>query len=187
MRLAEAAPNDAVAEGRAGMPTDWAVLYESTYADLVRFLYRKVWDAQRAEDLVQETFVRALPHDPDDPRAWLFTVASNLARDEARTSVRRRRHLELVRAEMDADPPAVPSPTDEMERQRRSEAVRVALEALSERDREILLLWDGGLSYAEIAQTTGLSPGAIGTTLARARSRLVAAHKEREQRHVASD
>ena len=31
------------------MPTDWAALYESMYADLVRFLYRKVWDAERAE------------------------------------------------------------------------------------------------------------------------------------------
>ncbi len=69
------------------MPTDWAALYESMYSDLVRFLYRKVWDAQRAEDLAQETFVRALRHDPEKPRAWVFTVASNLARDEARTAM----------------------------------------------------------------------------------------------------
>lgn len=169
------------------MPTDWAPLYESMYGDLVRFLYRKVWDAQRAEDLVQETFVRALGHDPDNPRAWLFTVASNLARDEARTAVRRRRHLELVRAEMRMNPPATPAPSEEAERRERTEAVRLALEALGAKDREILLLWDGGLSYTEIAEATGLAPGAVGTTLARARSRLVAAHREREQRNVASD
>lgn len=169
------------------MPTDWAALYETMYTDLVRFLYRKVWDAQRAEDLAQETFVRALRHDPDKPRAWLFTVASNLARDEARTAVRRRRHLTLIRAEMEDDPPAAPSPSECAEREERAASVRVALEALSERDREVLLLWDGGLSYSEIAEKTGLAAGAVGTTLSRARNRLVTAYKELEQRNVASD
>lgn len=169
------------------MPTDWAALYESMYEDLVRFLYRKVWDAQRAEDLAQETFVRALPHDPESPRAWIFTVASNLARDEARTAMRRRRHLKLIRAEMEDDPPASPGPSERVEREERSATVRLALDTLSERDREILLLWDGGLSYAEIADQTGLSAGAIGTTLSRARNRLVSAYREQEQRNVASD
>lgn len=169
------------------MPTDWAALYEATYGDLVRFLYRKVWDAERAEDLAQEAFVRALQHDPEDPRAWLFTVASNLARDEARSAVRRRRHLELIRAEIEGDPPAASSPSADAERRERVEAVRRALERLSDRDREVLLMWDAGLSYTEIAESTGLAQGAIGTTLARARSRLVAAYDGQERRDVASD
>jgi RNA polymerase sigma-70 factor (ECF subfamily) len=157
------------------------------YGDLVRFLYRKVWDAQRAEDLAQETFVRALRHDPEKPRAWVFTVASNLARDEARTALRHRRHLTLIRAEMEDDPPAAPSPSESVEKEERSATVRLALATLSERDREVLLLWDGGLSYAEIAEQTGLAAGAIGTTLSRARNRLVTAYKELKQRNVASD
>jgi RNA polymerase sigma-70 factor (ECF subfamily) len=131
--------------------------------------------------------VRALEHDPDRPRAWLFTVASNLAKDEARTAIRRRHHLKLIRAEMELDPPSTPPPSDAVEEQERSEGVRRALEALSERDRDVLLLWDGGLSYGEIAENTGLSPGAIGTTLSRARSRLVSAYKELEHRNVASE
>ncbi len=169
------------------MPTDWAALYEAMYGDLVRFLYRKVWDAERAEDLAQEVFVRALRHDPENPRAWLFTVAANLARDEARSAVRRRRHLELIRAETEADPPAASSPSADADRRERVEAVRQALEGLSDRDREVLLMWDGGLSYTEIAGSTGLARGAIGTTLARARNRLVAAYEEQERRDVASD
>ena len=40
-------------------------LYQSTYTAVVRFLYRKVWDAERAEDLAQEVFVRALAHRTD--------------------------------------------------------------------------------------------------------------------------
>jgi DNA-directed RNA polymerase specialized sigma24 family protein len=40
-----------------------------------------------------------------------------------------------------------------------------------------LLFWDAGLSYPEIAAQTGLALGAVGTTLARARRRLVDAHE----------
>ena len=65
---------------------------------------------------------------------------------------------------------------EELERSERHEAVRNALNRLSERDREILLLWDAGLSYDEISEQTGLARGAIGTTLSRARRRLVEAH-----------
>ena len=153
-------------------------LYRTTYATVVRFLYRKVWDADRAEDLAQEAFVRALDHDPDNPRAFVFTVAANLARDEARTAIRRRRHLELVKAEAAAE--VGESPAERIERQERQQVVRAALARLTERDREVLLLWDAGLDYDEIAAQTGLARGAIGTTLSRARRRLVEAHRALE-------
>src|SRR5258708_37744728 len=74
------------------MPDDLADVYRTTYPALVRFLYRKVWDADRAEDLAQEAFARALAHRPDNPRGWLFVVAANMARDEARPAARARRH-----------------------------------------------------------------------------------------------
>ena len=66
-------------------------LYRTTYNAVVRFLYRKVWDADRAQDLTQEVFVRAMAHRPEKPRAWVFAVAANLARDEARSAMRRKR------------------------------------------------------------------------------------------------
>ena len=165
------------------MSVDWAEMYRATYADLVRFLHRKVWDADRAQDLAQEVFVRALDQNPENPRAWLFTVAANLARDEARTEIRQRRHLHLVKDE--TAPAPAPAPDEELERAQREDQVRRALEALSERDREVLLLWDAGLSYPEIAAEAGLSVGAIGTTLARARRRLVEAFDAQEGEHVA--
>src|SRR5258708_37745315 len=55
--------------------------------------------------------------------------------------------------------------------------VRAAVDELSPRDREVLLLWDSGLSYEEIAAQTGLARGAIGTTLSRARRRLGQAYE----------
>lgn len=164
--------------------TDWGDIHRSTYADLVRYLHRKVWDADRARDLAQEAFARALESGgaPENPRAWLFRVASNLAKDEARSAVRRRRHLTLLRVETAQQ--EEPDPLERMDRDRRERAARAALEQLTERDREVLLLWDAGLSYTEIAAQTGMAIGAIGTTLARARRRLVEAHAQLEARHA---
>ena len=78
------------------MRDELETLYLTTYAAVVRFLYRKVWDADRAEDLAQEVFVRAMRHRPEKPRAWVFAVAANLARDEARSAIRRKKHLTLL-------------------------------------------------------------------------------------------
>lgn len=168
------------------MSTDWAEVYRTTYADLVRYLYRKVWDAARAEDLAQEAFMRVLDDEPDNPRAWLYRVASNLARDEVRSVIRRKRHLTLIKAE--SDDAVTPDPVEQLDRQRKQESARLALEELSDRDREVLLLWDAGMNYTEIAKHTGLAVGAIGTTLSRARKRLVAAFDAAagsEEKHVA--
>lgn len=166
------------------MSVDWAVVYRSTYQELVRYLHRRVWDVERAQDLAQETFVRAIDHDPENPRAWLFQVATNLARDESRSVLRRRKHLTLLKGEA-AEKRAEPEFVEEVEERERSERVRRALEALGERDREVLQLWDAGLDYTEIATQTGLAKKSIGTTLARARQRLAEAYHALEEGNVA--
>lgn len=165
------------------MSADWNDLYRAIYPDLVRYLHRKVWDEDRAQELAQEAFVRAIREEPEQPRAWLFTVASNLAKDESRTVLRRRKHLTLLAGDMEQQ--QVESPDRDLERTQRMESVKRALARLSERDREVLLLWDAGLNYEEIAAEAGLSVGAIGTTLARARKRLLAAHEDQEADRVA--
>ena len=153
------------------MSVDWGTVYRSTYQELVRYLHRRVWDVDRAQDLAQEAFVRAMDHEPDNPRAWLFRVATNLAADESRTVLRRRKHLTLLKGDAEAE--------------ERSAMVRRALESLADRDREVLQLWDAGLNYGEIAAQTGLSQGSIGTTLARARQRLAEAYHALEGGNVA--
>lgn len=165
------------------MSTDWARVYDEVFPDLVRYLYRKVWDAERARDLAQEAFARSLGREPNDPRSWVFTVAANLARDEARTEIRRRRHLTLIRVERETEP-APADPLERLERKEVGERARAALGRLGDRDREALLLRDAGLSYRELAEQLGLSIGAVGTTLARARRRLVEAF-EAEEDHAA--
>ncbi|MGD0484337.1 MAG: sigma-70 family RNA polymerase sigma factor [Gemmatimonadales bacterium] len=155
-------------------------MYEQYYASLVRLLYRRTGDRDRAEDLAQEVFVRALEAPPQNPKPWLFAVALNLARDDGRRAVRQERRLELLRAERGDT--AAPAADAEMERDEKAAGVRAALGLLSEKDREALLLQAEGFSYAEIAAALGLAPGAIGTTLARARRRLVEAYRAGEMR-----
>ena len=174
----EAAP----ATGPDPTPT-WDEVVEQHSDRVYRLAYRLTGNRHDAEDLTQEVFVRALRHEPESPRAWLFHVANNLARDEARKAITRREHLQLLRGEANGD--AVTEVADEMERSERIEAIREALEQLTERDRDALLLWEAGLSYTEIARELGLSVGAIGTTLARARQRLVRAYNALEEKHVA--
>jgi RNA polymerase sigma-70 factor (ECF subfamily) len=171
-------------EFRIDMPDDIAEVYRNTYPALVRFLYRKVWDQGRAEDLAQEAFARALVHRPDNTRGWLFVVAANMARDEARKAAREKRHLTLLKSEPEATELA---PEESIDADTQAHRVRVALDQLTPRDREALLLWDAGMSYDEIATQTGLARGAIGTTLARARRRLVEAYDAGQEggQHVA--
>ncbi len=166
------------------MSNDWAEIYRSTFPGLVRFLQGKVWDVERARELAQEVFVRALREQPRRPRAWLFQVAANLARDEARTALRRRDHLAVIEGGLSEVDPR-PDPLEVAAEAQRRRRVRDALDRLGERDREVLLLWDAGLDYGEIADRTGLSAGAVGTTLARARKRLVAAYGIEENDHAA--
>jgi len=111
-------------------------------------------------------------------------VAANMARDEARKAARERRHLTLLKSEPDAIEPA---PEERIDADTQAHRVRLALEQLTPRDREALLLWDAGMSYDEIAAQTGLARGAIGTTLARARRRLVEAYDAGQEggQHVA--
>src|SRR5437762_8011468 len=155
------------------MPDDIAEVYRNTYPALVRFLYRKVWDQGRAEDLAQEAFARALVHRPENTRGWLFVVAANMARDEARRAAREKRHLTLLKSEPDAVHSA---PEDEIDADTQRVRVRAALDQLTPRDRAALLAWASGLSCDEIAAQSGLARGAIVTAPARARRRLVDAY-----------
>lgn len=149
-------------------------LFAQYHPGILRMLIRRTGDPDRAEDLAAEVFARALAAPPHNPRPWLFAVALNLVREDGRRAVRQGRRLELLRAE---SPQHTESPDEVYDRNERTAQVRQALALLSERDREVLLLKAEGFDYDEIAATTGLAKGAIGTTLARARRRLVEAYR----------
>lgn len=142
-------------------------------------------DADQAEDVAQEAFVRlygaVVP--ASDVRPWLFTVATNLVRDGARSRARRRR---LLAAASVPAPAAAGADEHVLEEERKAE-VREALDRLSERDRQILLMRAEGFAYREIAEVVGVSPGSVGTLVVRALRRLVEAFESREDGDGAHD
>jgi RNA polymerase sigma-70 factor (ECF subfamily) len=163
------------------MTDDVERLFRTYNAPLVRYLTRRLGDRDWAEEVAQETFLRALRQDRiDNERAWLFAVATNLVRDEARKDARRRRHLALLAEQVKAAEAVEPEPTS-LERAQEAAMARRAVDALVERDRLALLMREEGLSYDEIAVALDLSPGSVGTTLSRARRRLVQVYEEQQR------
>ena len=151
-------------------------LFRTYHAPLMRYLTRRLGDRDWADEVAQETFLRALRQGPlTNERAWVFAVATNLIRDEARKDARRRHHLTLLAAE--SRDQQAPAPDTALERAQEQAVARRALDALSERDRNALLMREEGLDYHEIAEALELTVGSVGTTLSRARKRLVEAYE----------
>lgn len=161
--------------------TDLDRLFREYHQPLVRYLTRRLGDRDWAEEIAQETFLRALRQETIvSERAWLFAVATNLVRDDARKQARRRRRLELLQEQARAEEAVEPEPLT-IERVEEAAQARRALELLTERDREALLMREEGLDYTEIAAALELSHGSVGTTLARARRRLVEAYESLQE------
>ena len=150
-------------------------LYATHAPALYRYVLRQTGDAELAGDIVQETFMRLLRRPPRHvaPRAWLFQVATNLAREWRRTASRRERLLRVAPIDA-AHSDATPQPDGEVLARERHDAVHAALTQLSPRDRTILLMREEGFTHTEIATAVGTTPKSVGTLVARALAKLAA-------------
>lgn len=121
-------------------------------------------DADRARDVVQDTFVRLCQQDiakvRDGLKSWLFTVCRNRALDLLRKD-KRTQPLEEIRWQKVAGPGL--QPDEQTDFDERLASVMKMLDRLSDNQREVILLkFQQGLSYQEIQNITGLSSGNIG-------------------------
>jgi len=150
---------------------EFRAVFESRFAELFRWLDRYCGDASLAADAAQETFVRlyARGEMPDDVRAWIVSVALNLVRDEQRRTTRRR--LLLMRRPAGATmADTEPSPEEEMLAAERRALVRRTLDAMTPRERALLLLREEGYSYREMAVALALNESSVGALLMRAKA-----------------
>lgn len=154
---------------------DVAGLFAEHHPALFRYLARWTGDRDLAADAAQEAFVKLMekPPQPGQTRAWLFRVATNAARESART---RGRHLRLLEQSPGRVPigDAPPNPDAALDASEKQRMVRQALDALGERDRTILLMREEGFSHREIAEAVGTTTGSVGTLIARALDKLAA-------------
>ena len=154
---------------------------------LVTVLQHLIGGRDQAEDLAQDVFLRLYrarkSYQPTAKFAtWLFTIANNVASNALRSRSRRREvHLPvhdtgpLSVKPMDAVVQAGSGcmPARQLDKAETREIVRLALEALNERQRMAVLLNKfEGMSYADIAEIMELSPQAIKSLLSRARGNL---------------
>ena len=149
-----------------------ASIYEADRASLEGFVRTITHDQEVAEEICQEAFTKLLMEaragrTPDNPRAWLRRVASNLAISRGRhNQVVERKHSALVSYEL-GDSAEVAALRHEDAR-----ATFQALAQLHATDRRALLMAASGLSGAEIGERLGRSNGATRTLLCRARQKL---------------
>jgi RNA polymerase sigma-70 factor (ECF subfamily) len=142
--------------------TDADGLFSQHQRGVYRYLWRLVGQADAAEDLTQEVFLRVARTSPPETtetgcRAWIFRIARNLGLNYIRDR-KRRPEEELAVAQ-------VAPATQEL-----SVALDRALSNLSDLDRDIFLLREtGGLSYAEVADACELTADAVRLRLHRAR------------------
>lgn len=168
---------------REGDTSGAGELFERYAAPILRFADRLLSDRSAAEEVTQEVFVKVISraHQYDgraEVSSWLFAIAANACRDHRRRS----RRVSVVALE------AIPEPSQKgdgveagLVRREQRNAVRRALQSLSEEQREALVLARyHGMPYAEIARVLGISVGAVKTRIFRAVETLKARFSEGE-------
>lgn len=154
---------------------------------LLNFVYRTIGDRERGEDLVQEVFVRVYRHLHRFDRSkkfstWIYTIASNLAKNELRN--RARNPLVLFQAIkqnwQDDDRPvqfedSASRPDDLFRKRHLRELVEDAVSKLPGHHRQVFVLRElEGKSYEEIAEITACNLGTVKSRLNRARNAFAA-------------
>ena len=151
-------------------------LYELYATDVLRMCYFYLADRQKAEDVVQDVFVRLMttnpPLQPGKEKSWLLKVAMNRCRDLWRGAWLKRVVLGGPTFEL------IPAP-DEFSQIGDRQEMMSAINKLPAMFKEVILLhYYQGLGIAEIAQMLNLPEGTISSRLSRARSKLGAILKE---------
>ena len=150
---------------------------------LLNFVYRTIGDRERGQDLVQETFVRVYRHlhrfdQTKKFSTWIYTIASNLAKNELRNRSRNPLVLfQTLRRNWDADHRPLEwedtqyKPDDLFRKRHLREKVEEAVTHLPEHHRIVFVLRElEGKTYEEIAEITGVNLGTVKSRLNRARN-----------------
>jgi RNA polymerase sigma-70 factor (ECF subfamily) len=158
-----------VRKAQAGERTAFEELVRRTSRLVFARLYLETGDSHRAEDLLQETWLRAYRalgklHFPGNVRPWLLAIAQNVLTDQARAETRQKR-LAPPRAgarALDNQPGHESLPEEEVQRAEVRGRVLAVLRSLPEEYRlPLTLRYIAGADYETIEIQLGLSNGAL--------------------------
>ncbi len=179
-------PGSLVSAHLAGDSTAFGELFRRYSERLLNFIDRIIRDRERSEDLVQETFVRIHRHLHrfDQSRqfsTWIYTIATNLARNELRNRSRAPRLLFHGSADDDSWSPSLQfedtrnRPEDMYRRRYLADVINQSIARMPDRLRDVFVLRElEAKSYEEIATITRCNPGTVKSRLNRARQRFAA-------------
>jgi RNA polymerase sigma-70 factor, ECF subfamily len=172
-----------VAAFLAGERRAFNELVERYQNRLLNFVYRTTGDRERAEDLVQETFIRVYRHlhrfdQSKKFSTWVYTIASNLAKNELRNRSRNPLVLfQMFRKSDDGESRPLEwedntyRPDDLYRKRHLKSMVDSAVDQLPEHHRTVFMLREmEGKTYEEIAEITGANLGTVKSRLNRARN-----------------
>lgn len=158
-------------------------LVERYQTRLLNFVYRTIGDREKAEDLVQEVFIRVHRHLHRFDRSkkfstWAYTIAGNLAKNELRNRSRNPLVLfQTIKKNWDADHRPLEwedntyRPDDLYRKRHLKEMVDNAVAQLPEHHRLVFVLREmEGKTYEEISEITGVNLGTVKSRLNRARN-----------------
>lgn len=163
---------DQIARAATGDPAAIRAIIVRHAGPLNALAYRMLQSSEDAEDIVQETFLRAwkaLPGWRAEAKfsTWLHAVALNLCRDR----LRKRRETAMAEPPDVVDP--APGPHVALDQRQRAGVLYRALDTLPDRQREAILLCTlGNYSNREAADMMDISPEAVESLLARGRRSL---------------
>ena len=173
-----------VAAYLAGRKRAFDVLVDRYQKRLLNFIYRTIGDRERAEDLVQEVFIRVHRHLHRFDQAkkfstWIYTIASNLAKNELRNRSRSPLVLfQTIKKNWEADHRPLQfedkhhRPEDMYRKRHLRELVEWTVAQLPEHHRVVFVLRElEGKTYEEIAEITDCNLGTVKSRLNRARNR----------------
>ncbi len=173
-----------IQKAKEGDRQSFDTLYQKYKKRIFNYIYRMIGNRQTAEDLTQETFVKAYMNlayyaERNTFSAWLYKIAGNLVKNELRSRVyRAARSLEQPLAIDDDTLKLIDTVVDEKSAapdliagsHELREAIQKVLNSLSVEHRMILTLCDiQGLSYEEAGEILGISEGTVASRLSRAR------------------
>ncbi|MCH7991152.1 MAG: sigma-70 family RNA polymerase sigma factor [Gemmatimonadetes bacterium] len=183
LRLGELSDSEVVQASLDGDSRAFGELVRRYDQRLVNFVYRTIGDRERGEDLVQETFVRVYRHlqrfdQSKKFSTWIYTIASNLAKNELRNRSRNPLVLfQTLKKNWDADHRPLEwedtqyKPDDLFRKRDLRAKVEQAVEQLPEHHRVVFVLREmEGKTYEEIADITGCNLGTVKSRLNRARN-----------------
>jgi len=182
-RLSEFGDSELVASFLAGEKRAFTELANRYHVRLLNFIYRTIGDRDRAEDLVQETFIRVYRHlhrfdQTKKFSTWVYTIAGNLAKNELRNRSRNPLVLfQTIKKNWDTDHRPLEwedntyRPDDLFRKRHLKAMVEKVVDQLPEHHRTVFVLRElQGKTYEEISEITGVNLGTVKSRLNRARN-----------------